>query len=73
MMNNLRCENLKCFACDGAKCKVLSEAITDKPCPFAKTDVELQAGRQKAIDRLNTIGREDLIVQYTSNVRGYRI
>lgn len=73
MKNSARCENMKCFACNGAKCQILTEAITEKPCPFAKTDQDLRKGREKAFDRLKAIRREDLIAAYTANVRGYQL
>lgn len=72
-MGNDHCERYQCFACRGMKCKVLTESITDKPCPFFKTDAELQADRKKALDRLGSIGRSDLAVEAIANKKGYAI
>jgi len=72
-MKTTRCDKQTCFACRTDHCQVLQEAIRDRPCPFYKTDFQLEEGRMEARQHLKDIGRDDLIEQYTSNYDAYRL
>ena len=63
-----KCDRNKCFQniC-GVGCELLNEPITDRECPFFKTDDEVDEGRRKAHKRLIDIGRKDLIDEYEYN------
>ena len=67
------CSKDRCFGNRARKCRVLQEPIKKADCPFFQTDAQVKAGRDKAIQRLKDIGREDLIQQYTANVRNYAL
>lgn len=67
------CSKDRCFGNRAGKCRVLQEPIKKAECPFFQTDEQVRTGRQKAIDRLNRIGREDLIQQYTANAKNYAL
>lgn len=76
MKVTVSCHNMQCFANRCMKCKILEEPIaTGKPCPFFKTDEQLREDRQKARERLVSLGDrgKDLIEQYTQNARGYAL
>ena len=73
MAKPTECMNLTCFANKGGHCKILSEAITGRPCPFEKTDDALDQERKSSLARLEGLGREDLIAQYTDNARSYML
>ena len=63
-MKARKCTREDCFACNKGQCKSLKKPITDKPCPFYKTQEQLDAEDQAATDRLTRIGRTDLIEKY---------
>jgi len=69
----VRCNDLDCFANRCMHCRILAEPLGNKPCPFRKTEQEVREGRQKAIDRLVAIGRQDLIQEYTANAKQYAL
>lgn len=62
------CYRSNCFQnyC-GLKCQLLTEAITDRDCPFFKTHLEMETERKKAHVKLVEKGRDDLIAQYEYN------
>ena len=72
-MKSIKCNRYDCFGCRGVSCKVLKEAITDQPCPFYKTDRQLEDERCAAKERLRESGQEHLIADYINNPIGYRI
>ena len=76
MKVTVRCNNMTCFANRCMHCRILEEPIeTGRPCPFFKTDAEVEKGRREAIDRLSKMGRRgmDLLETYTSNKKGYAL
>lgn len=62
-----KCTHIDCFQnkC-GARCELLNDYPTD-PCPFFKTDKQVEEGRQWAHKRLVDNDRFDLIEQYEHN------
>ena len=72
-MKTIKCNRHDCFGCRGASCKVLKEAITDRPCPFHKTDMQLEKERRESEEYLRATGRENLIEEYIHNKIGYAI
>ena len=73
MAKPTECMNLTCFANKGGHCKILSEAITGRTCPFEKTDDLLDQERKASLARLEGLGREDLIQTYMSKPRQFVI
>ena len=73
MAKPTECMSLTCFANKGGHCKILSEAITGRPCPFEKTDDALDQERKASLARLESLGREDLIHLYMSKPRQFVI
>ena len=73
MAKPTECMSLTCFANKGGYCKILSEAITGRPCPFEKTDDALDQERKASLARLESLGREDLIDLYMSKPRQFVI
>ncbi len=67
------CSDQDCFACSGTVCKILTYAFRKRPCPFRKTREEVEAGRTEARERLERIGRTDLIEYYHVNNNGYEL
>lgn len=67
MSKLIKCEKINCFAnvCHSA-CNCLSEKPGD-PCPFFKTEEEVERGRMEAHSTLLIKGREDLIKKYEYN------
>lgn len=57
----VRCGRLDCFGCDGGKCRVLAEPLSRADCPFYKTEKQADDGRELAIQRLEKLGRQDLL------------
>ena len=72
-MKTTKCTRQDCFGCRSVSCKVLKEAITDRPCPFYKTDRQLEEARKAAEEHLRATGQEHLIADYINNPIGYRI
>jgi hypothetical protein len=64
----VRCLKPDCFAnkC-GTMCSILTESIKRKACPFYKTQEQYEADKKTAHDRLEEMGRYDLIDQYELN------
>lgn len=73
MAKPTECMSLTCFANKGGYCKILSEAITGRPCPFEKTDDALDQERKASLARLEGLGRQDLIRICIANIRHYSI
>ena len=62
-----KCSQSDCF---GNKCGVRCNVLTSNPsnpCPFYKTNVEVEIGRQEAHQHLKDIDRYDLIEKYEFN------
>lgn len=62
-----RCNKMDCFM---NKCGTRCELLTDypsQPCPFFKTDAEVEKGRQEAHQKLVKEGKYDLIQMYEYN------
>ncbi len=59
------CEKTDCFGCAAGKCRILTEPVEGKPCPFFATRAEVYDSRAKAYVRLKKLGREDLIEKYS--------
>lgn len=72
-MKTTACTRYTCFGCKGGTCKVLREAITEKPCPFYKTAEQLEAQRNEVLQRLEAAGRTDLIKAYAPILKAYAI
>ena len=63
-----RCNEMNCFAnkC-GVRCELLTAPPSVYPCPFFKTDTQLEIDRQKAHKKLADEGKYDLIKKYEYN------
>lgn len=68
-----KCTQTDCFGCRARKCELLKAPVTKRPCPFHKTEEQLEKERQETTERLTTLGRKDLIRKYTANIQDYAI
>lgn len=58
------CSVHECFACANGHCRKLTSSYGGHKCPFFKTHEQVKAERQKTVERLKRIGRDDLITAY---------
>ena len=62
-----KCNRMDCFQYKcGARCELLTD-YPSQPCPFYKTDAEVEIGRIEAHKKLVEEGRQDLIQYYEYN------
>ena len=68
MAKRLKCNKSNCFQnkC-GVRCELLTEPTSQQPCPFFKTEEEVEAGRVWAHRKLAREGKWDLIKKYEYN------
>lgn len=63
-----RCNNVDCFANKmGNRCELLTASPSVNPCPFFKTELELEIGRQEAHKKLADAEQWELIQKYEYN------
>ena len=62
-----KCNNMKCFQNkDGRHCEILTD-YPSQPCPFFKTEEQVEIDRQIAHKKLADEGKFDLIKKYEYN------
>ena len=63
-----KCNRMDCFQnkC-GVRCELLTDHPSVQPCPFYKTEEQVEIGRQEAHAKLVKKGRRDLIQLYEYN------
>ena len=65
-----KCNRVDCFQnkC-GARCELLTDYPSIQPCPFFKTEAEVEKGRMEAHKKLADEGKFDLIQKYEYNAQ----